>query len=350
MSHPARALVRSLRARCFGPAPLSADQCREIAEECLSSGLRAIPPAAACGLVEALARQAYVHEGLVAATVERMHPGAVRHSSPTMLRAWLCALVATRSRASAAHLDACLLAITAQRRRLPGVCAAPLLRAVMLAEVEPPTPDLQHGHRFAAACLSAAATGVAAEMGSAGSLARCRARAALADVAWLAEHRPPSWWRPPLSSQAALLEAARAWQVERQSAPTGMHSVESAVHDALLRLRSPPTRGVAVGHLQVPLAFPEMRLALECPGPHGELRGAGPRGAALPPQLELRHEQLRHCGWHVQVVRDSEWPSALPGEEQDALHRREELLLRRKLVGAFQQQVPLGRRRGGGNS
>lgn len=127
--------------------------------------------------------------------------------------------------------------------------------------------------------------------------------------------------------------------------------VEEAVRLALTRLHCQPQIGINIGHLRVPLALPQLRLVLECSGPLGELRDIG--GAAvvaeagpLRPLLELRHAQLRNRGWHVEVLRDSEWPVAsLPGDSEADRHRREELLLRRKLAGVLQVAVPQRRRK-----
>merc|ERR1712187_371335 len=98
----------------------------------------------------------------------------------------------------------------------------------------------------------------------------------------------------------------------------------------------------------------------QCPGPLGELKyidtqacdGDPGKGShpdvqdvmRLHPLQELRHAQLKDFGWHVEVLRDSEWPRAMPDEDNEALQRREELFLRRTLSTVLPMRVPAQRR------
>jgi len=366
MASPA-ALIRKLRSCCCSPEAAPAGTVRELVEKCLSRGLQEFTPAGVCSLIDALARQTLAHRPLIAASLERMHRGAIVQTPPTALRLWMHALVKMRVPIPAEHFDECLRALAGPARCGSAVTAAPLLRMLLLAGTTPERAALAHGNGVVGRLLSVLAMsgnlGSAAAAGPAGS-ARATARTCLADVAWLVDQRPPTWWRPLAAHHAAVLEAARSWCGEPAPLPSRTHRVERSARVALERLWCSPEVGAVIGHQRISLALPELRVAFVFPGPCGEVRDVELAEACagsetfhtrigtstsselppLQPLLEMRMAQLKTEGWHVVVFRDSEWPMLPEGEDSAALHRREELLLRLKLADVLQARVPRHRR------
>lgn len=387
------ALVREVRGLCCRGVALPSTTCAELAERCLALGLRAFTPGGVCGIVDALARQAFVHEPLLSAALERMHAGAIARTPAVALRAWLGAMALLRVPLPAEHLDACMASLTTPGRCGPAVASASLLRALLLAQVLPSAAPLRHGGGLVGRLLSSAAGTRHCNGQHAAAPSNVATRMALSDAAWLVEHAPPPWWRTPQPHHAAVLEAScfkvaeapdvlpgTLWAsmvagceplaegVPRQTLPE-VSAVHSAVRQTLQGLGC-RFASDGVGNKNTPLAaalvLPDLRLVLEVVGPLGELRGepaelswgSGPSAAALgvsvsgssngrgaPALLALRRAQLRGLGWRVELLREADWPQAAQGEDRSALERRRELLLRQTLAGALQSRVPRGRQR-----
>mmetsp|Transcript_104804 Transcript_104804/g.306048 ORF Transcript_104804/g.306048 Transcript_104804/m.306048 type:complete len:376 (+) Transcript_104804:67-1194(+) len=356
-------LARSLRACCCSVRPASEATVHALVRESLSRGLQTFSPAGVCALADALSRRGLVHGPFVSAALDRMNRQAVARTPTVALHAWLNALVATNVPFPADRLDACLKAFADRGSHLSALVAASLLRSLLLADVTPSCGALRHGNVLAGTLLSGAAMR-SMKCGRSGSTAGSSGafiQSTLADVAWIVAERPPPWWHQPASHHAAILEAASAWHGELRPFRCQPSRVETSAHSALKRLGCSPLVGMTLGHFQIPLALPELRVAFLFPGPFGELRalphaassggGTGPHSSPpagagdLRPTLRMRSAQLSSLGWHAAVLRDSEWPELLDGEGAASLHRREELLLRRKLANALQARVPLHRRR-----
>lgn len=364
---------------CCGSLPVSESLGRALVNVCLRRGFDTMPPSAVCGIVDAFAQQYFIHRGLTAKAMERMNfavggdhgdrnsprnelaRGGDLRCCPSLLRMWLGALVGMRTEIPAPHLDACLRALGA-RSRISRVyagpaatAAAPMLRALLLAKVAAGSQPLRHGMLMAGQLLSS--------MGRGGSgMGLVASRAALADVEWLLRHSPPPWWEASSLAphhRALLLASQSNWHDLSREALELRADVstilEESVLAALSRLRCKPARGLNLGHLEVRIALPELQVALECVGPPvGELRkldDTPPTNTAsldVPPMVELRHAQLRACGWIVEVVRATEWPTlsstTCTGESVASIERKQEMLLRRKLAGALQRHVPSSRR------
>lgn len=366
--------------------PLATGQA--LADACLRRDFHTAPPAALCDIVDAFAQQRFVHSGLTTRAMERMtylfrhhgrEGGRGRHGgekddfavSPQAARSWLESLVAMRTPMPASHLDACLeaLGVRSHASGFPNAAgaAAPLLRTLLLARLEQGVErqPLRHGMAMTGFLLAAAAR---SGDGSASN------RAALADCHWLLRHSPPDWWQPSAlaAHHAAMLQAPSQWGcalgfsgarsspqardcLDMPSAHGGsdlnLQGMEESVMAALFRLRCKAARGNHLGHLQLGVCLPELRVVLDCLGPPpGQLRyleeEVSSQAEILPPDLALRHAQLRAAGWLVEVIRPTEWPSASScmTNEASVLERKEEILLRRKLAGALQRHVPPRRR------
>eukprot|EP00927_Polykrikos_kofoidii_P079626 TRINITY_DN76419_c0_g1_i1.p1 TRINITY_DN76419_c0_g1~~TRINITY_DN76419_c0_g1_i1.p1 ORF type:complete len:463 (+),score=72.23 TRINITY_DN76419_c0_g1_i1:83-1390(+) len=354
------------------PTPAAAAAAHAVAEACHARrGLSAFPLSSVCGIVDALARQSIVHRGLMAEAMAVMQ-GATRRCSPQAVRSWIQALITTRTPIPSSHLDECLAALGRPHRGgkawpRGGVAAPAMLRFLLLAEVAAPSgstePVLKHMAGYSGSLLSAHTRAVNTNTKDerwAAVGAEFTRHAALNDIAWLLEKRPPAWWQPLAPHHEAVLEIARQRPSVTADAATGLGpaaaapGIEKAVRAALRRLRCEPVADIQSGGHKLTLALPELRLALECIGTLGEIRvvdsiddfgeDALPLSGGLHPLVELRHARLRDGGWGVEVIRDFEWPVALKGEDETAVHRREELLLRQKLAGALQRRVPPRRR------
>jgi len=359
----ARALVHAVRSSYCHASPVPIAFGRAHISACLVHGLDRLPPAAVRGVANALAWQGFMHGSFFAAALRRMDRHALSIAPPVAIRDWIGALVATRTPIPAEHLASCLISLRSGcplMRWHPLVTAPRLLRTLLLARV---TPSDRAALLQANGCvdhlLSAISSG---GPGRSPGVVATASLAALTDVAWIIEHQPPSWLKPVRLQHDALLQAVRLWHKEPQSQPTEnlaeglckQPRVEEAARAALIRLRCRP-QSRTVSHLQIPLALPELRIAIECPGPIRQLRDLEEEklavdmptaaGAVLSPLTDLRHSQLRNLGWSVEVVLDSEWPAAVAGDDMKLVHRREELLLRQRLAGCLQQGVPPNRRR-----
>lgn len=354
MSVPAtsslRALAREVRKACVGVA-LPEAACRSLAEGCLAH-LDRLGPMGVCDVSDVLAQQAYVHEELVAALLARMDPRTVAHTPSAALRVWLRSLATLRVAVPAEHLDRCMARLNGPRQHGPAVAAMPLLRSLLLIQVTPRDAALRHATGIAGRLLSASARAP----GGTGTAALPQP---LSDIAWLAENEPPPWWQMPLPHHAAVLEAARVRDTQscdmgqpHSAADPPTSGILAAVHAALERLGCHSVSGVGCG---AALALPELRLSLEVVGPLEELRFAPARaegaGGVAPALVELRRARLRALGWHVELLREAEWPTGRgEGEVTDetgtsALQRRQEVVLRQKLAMALQRQVPKRRQR-----
>eukprot|EP00930_Biecheleria_cincta_P018498 TRINITY_DN14396_c0_g1_i4.p3 TRINITY_DN14396_c0_g1~~TRINITY_DN14396_c0_g1_i4.p3 ORF type:complete len:186 (-),score=44.50 TRINITY_DN14396_c0_g1_i4:222-779(-) len=177
---------------------------------------------------------------------------------------------------------------------------------------------------------------------------------ALADVAWLLKHRPPSWLQQALPPhREAVLELVRQHgrpPAARKVASPGKgqaEDLECSVSAALERLGSRPQRGLVHDGIHLPLALPELRVAILCPSMGGCIQDLSTEGGpyCLHPLVQMRKEQLQLQGWQVEVVLKHQWPLHPEGEGGEETLRQQELQLRRKLAGALQARVPQRRRR-----
>mmetsp|Transcript_77346 Transcript_77346/g.149375 ORF Transcript_77346/g.149375 Transcript_77346/m.149375 type:complete len:409 (-) Transcript_77346:24-1250(-) len=348
---------------------------RILVETCLANGLRSMSPGLLCSFMGAMVRQGFMHTRFFEASLERMHASAVARLPASALRAWVGALVELRVPVPARHMDACCCAI--MRRSFvddtSAAFAAPMLRSLLLAKVKPADTALRYGDAAVGHLLSTVSTKILGKTGT-GSTGSAT-RTALADAAWLLEHRRPSWLRPLAAHHSVVMDAARDWPCVAETAESGTRqgaAVKEAVRAALVRLGVTPDEGHMAGHFHVPLALPQLQCALLCPGDFGELRdlaceedvssaGTGcseARPSLLRPLLELRTAQLQQLGWHVEVIRDAEWHAArkacvdigvadgsIDSSGNISLARGEELLLRLKLASSLQSRVPRRRRK-----
>jgi len=353
-------MQRSCALMCHG-GQMPSKTGRMLVEACLASGLGSMSPGLLCGFMDAMVRQGFIHTRFFDAALERMHAGAIARLPGSALRAWIGALVELQVPVPAKHMDACCRAIT-RPSFVDRTVAAPMLRSLLLARVKSADVSFRYGNAAVGHLLSI----VSKSMGSTGTgTSGSVIRTALADAAWLLEHQRPSWLRPLAAHHSAVLDAARDWPCEADTAEepgTGQDAaVEEAVRAALLRLGVTPVEGAVARHVCVPLALPEMQCALFCLGDLGELRDlacAEAQPSSLRPLLELRTAQLKKLDWHVEVIRDAEWHAASQAcvdvEVADgstdsssnlAQARGEELLLRLKLARSLQSRVPRRRRK-----
>lgn len=268
---------------------------------------------------------------------------------PSTLRLWLSTVSVLPGIAPSRHIDDCLSVLTSspKKRGLPLIAEASLLRSLLLCEAE----DLRLGASFIGRVLSSS-TKSAGPANTEGN-SKDFLRSTLADAAWILNHRLPRWFKPPLSAHhEAVLEIASTWTGQIPARSSGNSKVEDSVAAALERLGSRPERDtVCVGLLCLPLALPSLRLALLIPGRAGELKdltvGSNTFGEdrTTHPLWQVRRDQLKQHGWNVEMIFDSEWPLEADDSNQDALHSRQELVLRRKLALALQARVPSNRQR-----
>eukprot|EP00933_Yihiella_yeosuensis_P049553 TRINITY_DN4658_c0_g1_i6.p1 TRINITY_DN4658_c0_g1~~TRINITY_DN4658_c0_g1_i6.p1 ORF type:complete len:376 (-),score=41.75 TRINITY_DN4658_c0_g1_i6:184-1272(-) len=353
----ARTLAREVRARCLSAPQMSHREGRRLAEACLNSGLQSFSPAMVCSVIDGFSRHGFLHKQLLDESMKRVHRGILATASPAILSAWVSVLSSLRVSVSPEHLDDCLYALgrnMSKRRALPLTASAPLLRSLLLMEI-PSAPSSssssssstgpRQGAGFVGQVLSQAISTRSPLQSSKG---------ALADVAWILEERPPSWLQTPLAAHhEATLQLARRWPGNSAKASPlspDDFNVKSSVAEALKRLGcEPQSSDISEGHL----CLPTLRLALLCLGRRDEIQdittdgepfGGGDR-PILRPLVEVRQAQLRQHlrGWQVEVIRHSEW--SMKGEErasqtEESIQAQQELLLRRRLAGALQAQVP----------
>lgn len=351
------AFVRSVRNQCLALQPLSIGHGRSLAEACLEHGLDRLAPNSCCAVLHGFAVRGWAHSALTEAALRRMSLPALRQCSSSALRAWLSALSALQAPVSCAHLSDCLSALDfrARRQRLPFVAVVPLLRALLLAEVR----HCEEGLRYGAALLGEVLSGAVAfqpakEAGGSGTAADATMMA-LADVAWLLKHRPPSWLQQALlpPHHEAVLELVRqhgrppSAQKVASLSKGQAEDLECSVAAALERLGSRPQRDLVHDGIHLPLALPELRVAILCPSMGGWIQDLSTDGEplCLHPVVQMRKEQLQLQGWQVEVVLKHQWPLRPEGQGCEETLRQQELQLRRKLAGALQARVPQRRRR-----
>lgn len=336
--------VRRVQSSCYSTTPLSIGDGEYMLKRCFDVGLQSFSPESICGLADAFARQALVYPSWTAAAMQVLENGPLARVPPVALRKWLEALVVTRAKIPVRHFELCLSVLSRPNSSShdPEVASA-LLRTLLLADLQLDDRTALRANGLVGRLLSAVAGGRRRHV----SAALFGSKPALADSAWLVKHRSPPWLLPLVPHHAAILEAATFERVPAavQHDNRAENGTEHAIRLALSRLRCEPKTG-AVGHLQVPLVVPKLRLAIEFVGTTDELRNLEEEGSEkmLSPFLEMRHAQLQHFGWSVIVVNEAEWPAGGAQEEEPFIFKQQEFFLRAKLASSLQNRVPRSRR------